>query len=667
MMKTMLPRFSFFLLLTAASILAGCSSSSVVASIGNEKLSLEEFEETYAKNNGGWDASAKSSLEDRQRFLDLIIKFKLKVQEAKGQGLLQDTSIQNELDTYRLSVAQTYMLEKELVEPHLKDMYQRKLEELRASHILFRLAPNAPPADTAAAYNRALSIIKMIPTESFDSLAVTFSEDPSAAYNKGDLGFFTVSRMVPEFEDACFSLKAGQYTTLPVRTQFGYHVLKLTARQPNPGSARINHILKRFSPDGKDSLVVRDTMRAIYRRLKQGYPFDQAATASSEDPGSAARGGEIGVFERAQLPPEMGTLLFSAPVDSVLEPFRTVYGYHIFKVTERKNIPAFAELERDLRQQYQQMRYEKDYQQYLLKLKRQYQLSIDTPQVTRLGQNIKIARSLSDSDWVARVPKEFLKQRLIAVSARSVSVNDFLEKAQPFADSRKIPASADSLLVIVDRIGENLVIEEHASAAINRHPAFGRLMQEYLEGILLYRIEQDEIWKKLAVNDSVLRPFYNVNKEKYRWPDRVNFAEIFVTSDSVAKRAYWKLQFGEDFLSVAEEHTMRTGYREKLGVWGFQPLTLNELTARASKMIIDSVSPIFRHENGWSIIKVIGRDIARVKTFEEAGPELVSGYQEQAAKTRELEWMESLKKKYPVTVNRDAVGKAFKVKRLEAQ
>lgn len=663
----MIYRFFPAFLIVSASLLVGCSSSSVVASIGNEKLSLEEFEETYAKNNGGWDASAGSSLEDRQRFLDLIIKFKLKVREAKDQGLLQDTSIQNELDTYRLSVAQTYMLEKELVEPNLKKMYQKKLEELRASHILIRLAPNATPSDTTVAYNKALNIIKMVPTESFDSLAVAFSEDPSAAFNKGDLGFFTVSRMVPEFEDACFSLGAGQFTTLPVRTQFGYHILKLTARQPNPGSARIFHILKRFSPDGRDSLAVRDTVWAIYRRLKQGEPFGQAAATSSEDPSSASRGGEIGVFERTHLPMEMGAWLFSAPVDSVLQPFRTAYGYHIFKVAERKSVPPFAELERDLRQQYQQMRYDKDYQQYLLKLKAQYQLGVDTPQVRKLAQHIKTAVSFSDSDWVARVPKDFLKQRLIAVRAKTVSIGEFLEKAKPFTASGKFPSSTDSLLVIVDRIAENLVIEEHAGAAINRHPAFGRLMQEYLEGILLYRIEQDEIWKKLAVNDSVLRPFYNANREKFRWPDRVNFAEIFVTSDSVAKRAYWKLQYGEDFLSVAEEYTMRTGYREKLGVWGFQPLTLNELTARASKMAIDSVSPIFRHENGWAIIKVIARDNARVKTFEEAGPELVSGYQEQAAKTRELEWVESLKAKYPVTVNRDAVGKAFKVKRIETQ
>jgi peptidyl-prolyl cis-trans isomerase SurA len=644
----------------------GCGGSAIVATVGTEKVSLEEFEDTYAKNNGGWDAVASSSVDDRQKFLDLIIKFKLKVQEAKAQGLLQDTSIQNELETYNISVAQSYMLEKELVEPRLKDMYQRKSEEIRASHVLFRLSPNPTPAETLAAYNKALNVLTKINRMSFDTLASAYSEDPTATFNKGDLGFFSVGRMVPEFEDACYALKAGEYTKLPVRTQFGYHIIKVFARQPNSGAVRISHLLKRFSQSQQDTAAVRDSVWALYYRIKQGaVSFEEAASKFSDDVGSSARSGDIGTYERTLLPPDMSAMLFSAPLDSILPPFRANYGYHIFKVTEKRGIPPFTEVEKDLRQQYQQLRYEKDRKKYIQNLKSRYRLFVDSAQVEKLIRSVDTTKVAGSPEWFSGLFPDFLKQPVMSAGKRVWTVRDVAEKAGASQELKSLTLTASNVWMIVDRLSDDLVLEEHASTAGERHPAFRKLMQEYLDGILLYRIEQDEIWKKVVVNDSLLRHFYEANREKYRWPERVNFAEIFVTSDSLARRAYWKLRYGEDFLSVAEEFTMRSGYREKLGVWGFQPLTLNELSRRASQMAIDSISPPFKHQNGWSIIKTLGRDSARVKTFEEAGPELVSAFQEQAAKTREQEWVDSLKKKFGVTLHKEALTDAFKRKRLE--
>jgi len=658
---------NFPLIVASATFFAfiGCGGSAVVATVGTEKVSLEEFEDTYAKNNGGWDAVASSSLEDRQRFLDLIIKFKLKVLEAKAQGLLQDTSIQNELETYNISVAQSYMLEKELVEPRLKEMYQRRSEEIRASHILFRLNPNPTPAETLAAYNKALNVLSKINRMSFDTLASAFSEDPTATFNKGDLGFFSVGRMVPEFEDACYSLKAGEYTKVPVRTQFGYHIIKVVAHQPNSGAIRISHILKRFSQNLADSTAVRDSAWAIYLRIQQGLSFEKAASQSSDDVGSAARSGDIGTYERSLLPPDMSAMLFGAPLDTVLPPFRASYGYHIFKVTERRGIPAFTDVEKDLRQQYQQLRYDKDRKRYVQDLKARYKLSVDTTQVEKLARAVDSTGTATTLVAQDSLPPVFVNQRIMSAGKRAWTISEFLEKIAASQELKSLPLTPSNIRMMVDRLSDDLALEAHAATAGDRHPTFARLMQEYLDGILLYRIEQDEIWKKVVVNDSLLHRFYETSREKYRWPERVNFAEIFVTSDSLARRAYWKLRFGEDFLSVAEEYTMRSGYREKLGVWGFQPLTLNDLSQRASQMAADSVSAPIKYQNGWSIIKALGRDSARVKTFEEAGPELVSAFQEQAAKAREQDWVDSLRKKYGVVLHKEALAEAFKRKRIE--
>ena len=201
----------------------------------------------------------------------------------------------------------------------------------------------------------------------------------------------------------------------------------------------------------------------------------------------------------------------------------------------------------------------------------------------------------------------------------------------------------------------------------DRTPKIAKLLNEYKDGILLYRVEQDEVWKKVGVNDSLLRDYYNAHQESYRWPERVNFAEIYTLTDSAAKAAYWRLQYGEDFQTVAQECTNRQGYREKKGVWGFQPETASVLSRKAFSMAMDSVTEPFRYETGWSILKVIGRDSARVKTFDEAGAEVASNYQEAASKEREQEWLGVLKRKYPVSINKEALTQAFKRKRSEVQ
>jgi len=231
-----------------------------------------------------------------------------------------------------------------------------------------------------------------------------------------------------------------------------------------------------------------------------------------------------------------------------------------------------------------------------------------------------------------------------------------------FRGTMLTPPNIDAM---VNRLADARVMRAHALKATERYPELKSLLDEYLDGILLYRIEQDEVWKKVVVNDSLLRSFYDTTRTRYQWPSRVNFAEIYVTSDSVKKEVEQKLGRGEDFLTIAEEYTARPGYRDKLGIWGFQAYNLNDLTQRASNLEVGSVTGFFPEENGWSNIKVLGKDSARTKSFEEAGPELASAYQEQASKVREEEWVESLKHKYGVALHNDALMQAFKRKPVE--
>jgi peptidyl-prolyl cis-trans isomerase SurA len=664
MIRTIILGFS----LLSITLLIGCGTSNpTVATIGDEKFTLHNFEDTYAKNNGGWDTCVASSLDDRQKFLDLIINFKLKVKEARTQGLEKDSAIISEMDTYNVSVAQSYMIEKEIVEPGVKQMYDRKKDEVRASHILFRLRKNATPEDTLMAYIRAMNAIDQIPNTPFDSLASRYSEDPSAKSNHGDLGFFTGDKMVPEFSDACYLLKPGEYTKKPIRSQYGYHVIKVTDRRPNPGSVRISHILLRFNDSLSDTAAVRDTVWMLYKRLKNGASFKEVMKKYSQDPQSVANNGDIGFYERDRIPPAVADVFFKLQIDSISEPMQFNYGYHIFKLTEKKAIPQFAEIQKELKTQYQQVRYQYEYNKYLQGLKMQYRVQLDSTATNRLAHAFDTTRTPRYIGWIDTLTSEMLKTPLITTTGQSFTTSNFIEKIGNSNEYSGYFLTPTNVWSFVNKMVDAVALEEHARHAAERHPLLAQLMKEYEEGVLLYRIEQDEVWKKVMVNDSLLKEYYDAHKEEYKWPDRVNFAEIYVLADSVAKAAYWQIQYGEDFKEVAQEYTNRPGYREKKGEWGFQPFMLNGLSQKASKMALDSITAPFRYQDGWSIIKMLGIDRARTKTFEEATPEVANGYQEVTSKKRELEWIEALHKKYLVTTNKEVLKEAFKRKRIESE
>ena len=107
----------------------------------------------------------------------------------------------------------------------------KKPEEVRASHILVKVEADAKPEVVVEKQKAAQKIADRVKKgEDFAALAKQISEDPSAKENSGDLDFFTREAMVPEFSKAAFAMKKGEISD-PVRSEFGYHVIKVTDRK----------------------------------------------------------------------------------------------------------------------------------------------------------------------------------------------------------------------------------------------------------------------------------------------------------------------------------------------------------------------------------------------------------------------------------------------------
>jgi len=257
---------------------------------------------------------------------------------------------------------------------------------------------------------------------------------------------------------------------------------------------------------------------------------------------------------------------------------------------------------------------------------------------------------------------ELQQRTLLTLIKTPFHVNDVVEFVNTSQEFKSTLLTAANLETIVERFTEIKALEEEAKDVPRRHPNFDRLMKEYEDGVLLFRIEQDEVWNKVVATDSALRSYYEQHKENYRWPDRVNVQEILVNTDSLAKAAYWKVRYGADFGEVAADYSIRPTMDVKRGIWGLLPVDTRDITKKAWTMAVDSISAPFQANEGWAIIKVLQKDSARTKTFEEVQAEITSAYREYASKLREQEWFEELKKKYGVTVEKEPLTEAFRRK-----
>lgn len=227
------------------------------------------------------------------------------------------------------------MHEKGLTGPGVKLLPDRRQEEVRTQHILVSMKPSASPEDTLKAYMKAVDIIRRARAgENFDSLVIQNSDDPAARENRGDDYYFTSGQLVTPFEDAAYSMRKGEITPAPVRTVFGYFIIKLTDRKPNPGSIKVRHIMTRLqvpNTDSVDTATALVRIRALQDSLKKGCEFSNLARKCSEDNGSAGNGGDLGWFERRRWVKPFDEAAFTLKPGEISDIVQTPYGFHIIK------------------------------------------------------------------------------------------------------------------------------------------------------------------------------------------------------------------------------------------------------------------------------------------------------------------------------------------------
>ncbi|VAX17470.1 hypothetical protein MNBD_IGNAVI01-1295 [hydrothermal vent metagenome] len=642
-------------------LFAACATTKhseiVVAEFGNNDIKMGEFENAYAKNVGGIEAAKKDSLSDYEKFLDLYVPYKMKLRDAFVRGYYQDEDLNKELNDYKTKVGVSYLEEKYIVAPGLKNFYDQRSEEVRASHIMIKR-----DSTDEAAKKEAQSILDSIKNgASFEKMAAKYSDDRFSKNKGGDIYWFTAGQIIPSFEMAAYSTPVGEVYPEVVKTKFGYHLIKVTDREKRRYKIRASHILIKSTENNRnDSSSALNRITKIDNDLKNGASFDSLAREFSEDPGSAKNGGDLGFFERRQMVKPFDEAVFKLKIGEISPIVKTRFGYHIIKLTGEKEYPPYEEEIEKLREIYKKSRYQYDYDQFIDKLKKEFDYSVNEDLVkllTKSGDQITLDTEYKKNDNFTSHKDE----NIITTKNRSVSLDSLLTFMDKKSEYKGKKLDVALLNGGIKKYGNQLLLEEKAATLENTDPEFAKLMDDYRNGIYIFKLQEDEVWNRVKIDSTQLKKLYEETKENYKTPPQVGYSEIFTYKKEKIDTCYQLLKNGEEFGVVAEKYTKQPGMKDKAGDQGIKIVDESETSRIANSLSnIGDFSKPFKVMKGWAIVKLNKKLHAREKTYEEALPELSSAYQEMESKRLEKKYNNKLKELYKPQYFYEELTNAFK-------
>ncbi|MES2134115.1 MAG: peptidylprolyl isomerase [Bacteroidota bacterium] len=705
MKKRTLGLFTFSAI-TLASIAQ--TTEPVIMTVNGKPVYKSEFENVYKKNSGKEVNKEPKSVKE---YVDLFSTFKMKVFEAEANGLDTNRAFKTELAGYRKQLASPYLTDKNVNDALLHEAYERMKTEVKASHILVRLEEDALPKDTIEAYTRIMIIrdatLGKVPSaakiteyeamlkksskgltknstakdtinykqrlesiknlaqtinatgDKFEPIAKKTSEDPSALENGGDLGYFTSLQMVYPFENAAFKTNTGE-ECMPIRTRFGYHILKVYDKRPSQGEILTAHIMAKFPKDmgEKEKANLKTKIDEIYAKLQAGAKFDDMARQFSDDKPSAEKGGQLQWFGSSRMPIEYEKASFALKNNGdYSQPFETKYGWHIVKRLDKKGLLSFDEMKGDLKQRIgKDSRTQAGQASLIETLKKDYNFK-ETP--ASLKEFLKVIDStVYQGKWDIKKADKISSKPLFTLSydakpnmnrKSAYNVSDLARYIELHQTVRQPMDNNMFLQQSYKNMVNEAVIEFEDSLLERKYPDFKSLLKEYRDGILLFDLTDQKVWSK-AVKDTVgLREFYSKNKNNYLWDERADVTMYNCADEKIAKevRAMLKKKKTE------KEITETINKTSQLNVSAESITYLKGENKDVDANWKEGVVTADIKKDNKVVVLVVNKLMGKTpKTIPEAKGMITADYQNYLEK----EWLAYLKNKYTVKINEDVLN-----------
>lgn len=676
------------------------SNEPVIMTINGKPVYKSEFENVYKKNNGKEINKEQKSISE---YVDLFSTFKMKVFEAEANGLDTNSAFKTELAGYRKQLASPYLTDKNVNDALLVEAYERMKTEVKAQHILIRIEEGALPKDTIEAYTRLMIIRDAIlkkpisaariaeyenilkkssaginkssnkkdsanyqsklnavtnlsaytntGEDPFIAVAKKTSEDPSAAENGGDLGYFSSLQMVYPFENTAFKLNVGEMS-MPIRTRFGYHILKVNDKRASQGEILTAHIMVSFAKDmgEKDKANLKTKIDEIYAKLKSGSKFEEIARQFSDDKQSAEKGGQLQWFGSSRMPIEFEKASFALQNNGdYSEPFTTKYGWHIVKRLDKKGLASFDDMKADLKQRIgKDSRTQAGKTSLIAKIKKENNFKENVMSKTPF---LKVLDStVYQGKWEAKKADKLGNKELFTIGTTKKTQNDFAKYIESHQTARAIMDNNMFLQQSYKEFVDETVINFEDAQLETKYPEYKNLLKEYRDGILLFDLTDREVWSKAIKDTAGLRVYYSKNKTNYLWEERAETTTYKCLNDKIAKQVRGLLNKNKtekEIIDIVNKSSQLNLTSESVTYLKGEnkDVDANWKKGIVSNNIIDS-------KENKVVVLVINAILDKTpKTIAEAKGTITADYQTYLEK----EWLSYLKNKYTVKVNEDVL------------
>lgn len=615
---------------------------------GNKTVSKKEFLSAFDKNPN-LEMSRRKALDE---YKDLFINFKLKVQSAYDEKLNETALFKSESETFKKQIVESFINEEANIKTLLNEAFERSQKDINLSQIFI-----ANGSDTVAS---RMAIFKayqeLLSGKNFLEVLKKFTTDSSQIQSEGNLGFITVFSLPYEIENIVYNLKKGQFS-MPYKSAYGWHIFKNIQDRPAVGKRKIAQILLSYPPNftTAEKESIDQKAKEVYSKVLAGEDFGKLAEAYSNDYSTANNNGFMGVVGLGKYNKDFEELIFSIKNQNDISPmFFTTYGIHIVKLIEK--IPVATSMKDDA--------FIEDLRTQVVNSDR---LALAKKNlVVKWKKLIGYRKAFYNDKEVWRYIDSSLKGKsvntlfslvndstlLFSFKNANVRLYEFIDyvKNVRFAGVDREDKDYATLMNMFEEMKSS---EYYKNNLEEFNLSFKQQIKEFNDANLLFAAMDKFVWNKAAEDTVALKNYFEKNQSKYVWQPGV--AAINITTNSLqdaemlTKKITHSPENWREYVYHSNINAMADSAR-------YEYEQLPNYNAETTYKIHTATMPVkSKSEEQYHFIYVTAIfNQSEPRTFAEARGMVINDYQQ----VLEKNWIESLKKRYPVKWN-DVVWKTI--------
>lgn len=601
--------------------LPAIADAQTLFSFGGTRVSKEVFLNAYNKNNPE-GMQNRQAMED---YLELYIRYRLKVQWAYQQQLDTLPSVQMEWESFRNQVAAQYISDDSTLQALVTQALARSMSERKIAHIYVAKASDS--VQSLSKISAAMAALKA--GKSFEEIALKYSEDPSVNQNKGTIGWISPFVLPYELENLAYETAVNATSQL-YSSENAWHIFKVLDTRPAQGKTTVAQILLEVPANGEER--VKKKADSIYTALQAGAEFAEMAKQFSDDNASYMNGGELPAFTPGTYDPFYEEIISRLPKSgSISAPFKTSQGYHIVKLLSREGIPDTS---RDnIREEIRNKVLSSDRNKLTnevayLKARKQTGLKI-----------LPVAANRNAATIIATLGKRELTEGGFQLYRQ--------EQAGLRRENEKIPTEEQERLQYI----QQQVMQEYLRNLEVYNPAFSLQLKEFREGTLIFEAMQQQVWDKAANDEKGLENYYRQNAHRYTWKDSFRGVLFTCSDEATAQTIYQQLvQQPSNWSTIIAR--FRNTVIADTGRFEYDQLPFKLDPNKIAATTLTRPLEIQESEQ-FGFIYCMEKLAANLpRTFQDARGYILNDYQNQV----EENWIRELKKTYPVKVNKSVLN-----------